>query len=303
MQLLALLVGLMGLPSRAPAQTTLEQGLGDADLGQRCQQIREEAYWEMDRLPRRDEKVSPNYRGRDLLEKAADVCWRAALRSRDPETAAELAASGFLCRDRRYVNMGEMERVRQNLSEAIEKISGLHNDRSPALVEVLKRSAYVEWGAGARDYADGLLRQALEIARATHGPEDPRVADLLNSLAFLYAPSDNPGSTPQPWQDAEKAEALYRQALEIHLLQEDPHDHESYSDTLIFLRNLYRATSRGEEAKALEDEMGIAIDEMLRRSAEARQQELEARQRATAEEEKAAGEPTPESADEGSGDG
>jgi hypothetical protein len=284
------LFGLSGLAMLGPNPALGEGEKGKAALVERCHELREQAYDHLNRMRRRDEKVSPKIRGYALLGEAIELCWRATSEVSDPAAAAELAAQVFLDKNRLLTFEGTREDRRKVLAEGISVVSGLHNDRSPALIELLEKGAFAEWTAGNDRYGDRLLRQAIEIARETYGPEDPRVADKLASLGFLYAPSSTRGVSPRASDDPQKAEALLQEALKIHLRQPDPLGSELYSRTLVHYLGLLEAVGRQEEAEAMHE----LLNEYYRE---------EERRRATAEEEKAAGEPTPESADEGSGDG
>ena len=299
------LVGTLGVSSPADARSNpaekpeVAEETGVAAFVERCHDRRWEAYEELNRRRRRDEKVSPKIRGYALLGEAIELCWRASSEVKEPAEAAELAALVYLDKVRLLVFEGTREDQRKVLTEGISVVSGLHHDRSPALLELLDQSAYAEWGAGNRRYGDRLLRQAIEIAREAHGSKSPWVADKLTALASLYSPKDYRGTTPSSWHDPQKAETLLLEALGIHLEQEDPFAHESYGHTLLFLETLYRATGRNEKADALSDEAIEALDETSRRATEARRKEREARQQASAAAETAADEPAPV----GEGDG
>jgi serine/threonine-protein kinase len=72
--------------------------------------------------------------------------------------------------------------------------------------------------------AEPLLQEALEIRRETLGPSDPRVAEVLSSLAALYGPRG----------DLSRAESLFRQALQIREKAFGP-SHPEVATTIYFL--------------------------------------------------------------------
>ncbi|MCG8462288.1 MAG: hypothetical protein MI919_38885, partial [Holophagales bacterium] len=157
---------------------------------------------------------------------------------------------------------------REILTEAIDVISGLHHDRSPALLEVLRDSAFKEWTHSPK-YGARLMEQACEIARQTHGAEDPRYADMISDLGFLYAPSRH--NPDRSGVDAERAEQLYREALRVYTRQDDPAGIAGFTTLIGRFEDLFRMEDRAKEADEMQELLHELFDEEQRRAEEERE--------------------------------
>lgn len=221
--------------------------LGSAD-GQ-CRQIYSQAIDNLNRLRAPEEKQSPKKQGIELLNRAGDICLAEAEAAAEPHRAAELAAIAYKSRSRLVVYTKDGDR-RAILKEAIDFIAGFEHDRSPALPEILKELAYLEWTED-RPYSVKLMERAIDIHRTHFGPHDPRVAEKISQLGFLYAPSHLPRSDPGTRKDLRQAESLYREALEIHLKAKSTESHPNFRKTMELLQELLIGTERAEEAMGL----------------------------------------------------
>ncbi|MCG8458911.1 MAG: hypothetical protein MI919_21740, partial [Holophagales bacterium] len=168
--------------------------------------------------------------GLETLERAIELCWRVAKEIEDPALAAEMAAVAYLSRARRSMALREpRDRKREILTEGIEVVRGFHHDRDPALILLLKQSAFAEWPHD-HELAAERMEQAVEIAREAFGKDDARVAVRLTDLAFLYAPTSIAPS--RSGTDAKKAGRAYEEAARSFAALEDP---RAYSEEVIRL--------------------------------------------------------------------
>ena len=239
----------------------------------RCFELEAEALTYLSRLRRPEDEVSPRVLGLELLEQAIEVCSRASENAQDPELAARTAASAYLSRARQSsFRKQAREKGREILTEAIDVISGLHHDRSPALLEVLRDSAFKEWTHSPK-YGARLMEQACEIALQTHGAEDPRYAEMISDFGFLYAPSRlNPDRSGV---DAERAEELYREAMRIYTRQDDPAGIPGFTTLIGRFEDLFRTEDRTEEADEMQELLHELFDEEQRRAEEERRADEE----------------------------
>ena len=218
-----------------------------------CLALYEEAGRLLQKFQQAGEEVSPRVRGFELSKQAAQACDRASKQASESNEAAQLAALSFLSRARLISgHKSDPIRRRDLLAEGIETVSGLDHDRSPALYEILRQSAIVEWDISP-ERGIALMSRAAEIAETSFGPGDPRLAECLSDLGFMHAPTVHPGSKPKGHADPERAEELYRRSLEIWTHMDSPSSYPAFSATVVYLRDLMKSQGRVDEAKTLDD--------------------------------------------------
>lgn len=226
-----IVLGMAALASAAAAGT---DALSSAE---ECKATRQEAFELRDGYSpaQPGSSLAPSFK---KMARAAEICRLAAEKAEDPAEAAELLALSYLSRAFDTSGSLDADARRHLLTEGIHKVQNLHHDRSPALFDLLRKSAFAEGGERGIE----LLTLALEIGRREFAANDPRQARALSELAFLYAPGTLPGSRPEPADDAVRAEDLYRQAYLIYLKQDDPYAYEGFGDTVAGLRTLMEKT-------------------------------------------------------------
>ncbi len=255
---LGMLIPMAALQSEPP------QEAGSATLADDCQSMHDRAIENLNDLfskPRAAQGESRSDRYEQLLD-AARVCRKAAEMAADREHAASLMALSYLSLAREQAgNHGDPQRRREILAEGVHEVSGMHYESSPALFELLRKSAYEEAEVD-HSQAVQLMERAVAIARAQFGEEDPRTAIALFDLGFLYAPSTNPGSGKRASDDPEKAESFFRGALKLFEQQAYPAKHSEYGTAVSALRDLLLASGRHEEARGLKERLdSIALEE------------------------------------------
>ena len=128
--------------------------LGEAEYGAANYPVATEHF--QGTLDIRTRLFGPNdYRVAQALEGLARIRWRRG----DYAGASEAAERGI----------------------AIYRATGGHPD---ALAAILSRLATIRFTTGQVAEAESLFRQALELTRAAHGPEDRRVAQMMNNLGL-----------------------------------------------------------------------------------------------------------------------
>lgn len=227
-----------------------------------CRSMHESALKHLSRLPEIGEDSDRVEEGKERLGRAIRTCRKAAEAATSPEVAAEMMAELYLAKERAsLLDRSPRDQRGEILAEGIEAVRGIHHDRSPALVELLRRSGYFEIEDNPERGIE-LVEQAAEIAKEAYGAEDVRYAEQLRYLGFLFAPSHRENSKEHSFTDAKRAEALYREALRVHLVQENPAADESYTLLLIALRNLFVATGQEEKSEALGDYIAETLEEL-----------------------------------------
>lgn len=243
-----ILIALCFLPgSPAPAAAA-----DDPSAVRECRQAKTAALGLLGKLPGFEGLPSPHETAIERLGQAAEMCRKRAEGSKTPEIAAMLMAESYLARERLALLADEPQSRRiELLMDGIEIIRGLHHDRSPAQVELLRLAGYLQHADDAK-YGRELVELAAEIADEAYGEDDVRVAEQLRYLGFLYAPSPLKGGAERPLEDPKEAERLYRKALEIHIRNGSSGRDEAFMDTLAALKGLFRATDREEDLEELD---------------------------------------------------
>ena len=250
---LGMLIQMMPLQSQPLDKT------GAAELADECRVIHGQAVEGLGALfsmPRAQREAARD-KGYQRLREAARICRQAAELAVDRERAASLMALSYLSLARDQAgNHGDPQLRREILAEGVHEVSGMHHESSPALFELLMKSAYEEAEV---DHAQAvqLMERAVAIARAQFGEEDPRVAIAYFDLGFLYAPSTNPGSGKRASDDLVKAESYFREALKLFEQQTYPAKHSEYGTVVSALRDLLLASDRHEEAGRLEERLDL----------------------------------------------
>ncbi len=107
--------------------------------------------------------------------------------------------------------------------------------------EELSKEAVSLYHQGKYAEAQAVAEEALRVAEATFGPEDPNVATSLNNLAFLY----------QGQGKYAEAEPLYKRSLAIMEKALGP-EHPDVATSLENYAALLRKTDRATEAEQME---------------------------------------------------
>ena len=251
----------------------------ESAVAEKCRQTRASALATFSEPPQIGEVSSPGERARARLDRAVVICAKAAETLRDSALAAEMKAEEYLARAALAPGHPEPgQRWRgEILIEGIEAVRGLHNDRSPASVELLRRAGF-RYSSEDPEYGQELLELAVDIAREAFGTKDPRYADELRHLATLHAPNPLHARTGTELADPDpgKAERLLRESLAIYLLRDSPARFDGYRQTLVMLKGLFEATGREQDARELDDLVADAYREQ-QRDAEAQKEDPEPR--------------------------
>lgn len=190
--------------------------------------------------------------GLERLAAVVQRCKRMALEEKDPESAAALMAEVTFVKDSYFLlseDSDQSGRI-ENLMEGIEYIRGIIHDRAPATIPLLRKAGYLIYVDDPKRGHE-MVELAVDIAREAYGEDDARYAEQLRYQAFLYAPSSKHGEEKRAFEDADEAERLYKEAVAVHIRAGSTGAVQELISTVNFLRRLYEATDREEDAQEL----------------------------------------------------